>query len=105
VIATDDAGAVIYWGPGAERLYGWTEGEALGHNVLDLTPSELGRDEAALIMRTLQDGQPWRGEFIVHDRNGARFTAEVTDWPVCNEMGRLIGIVGVSRRTSYITAG
>ena len=102
VIATDAAGVVVYWGAGAESLYGWTEAEALGHNVLDLTPSELSRAEAEDIMRLLRRGEPWFGEFVVNAKEGVRFTVEVTDLPVRDAAGELVGIVGTSRRTSYM---
>lgn len=103
VIATDPAGVVIYWSSGATALYGWTAEEAVGQNVLDLTPGELSRPEAEKIMRALRGGQRWSGEFLVHDRSGALFTVRVTDVPVSLPTGELIGIVGLSQRVSYIT--
>ena len=36
VFATDDAGAVDYWNPEAEKAFGWTAGEAMGRRLRDL---------------------------------------------------------------------
>jgi PAS domain S-box-containing protein len=102
VIATDADGVVIYWGRGAERLYGWTGHEALGRNVVDLTPTELSRADAEQIMRTLSSGKSWSGEFLVRAKDGSRFMVQVTDMPVRDRAGRLIGIIGSSQRTSYL---
>lgn len=102
VIATDAMGIVIYWGPGAVDLYGWTEAEAIGRNILDLTPSELSRAEADTIMERLKRGLHWKGEFIVRGKDGSRFLAEVTDLPVQDAAGTLLGIIGTSRRLEYV---
>ena len=101
VIATNAKGEVIYWGEGAERMYGWTRDEVLGRVIVDVTPSEISRDLANSILDTLRGGHPWSGEFQVRGKAGNRFDARVTDIPVHDKSGELIGIVGISRRASY----
>lgn len=96
VIATDLRGTVIFWNSFAETLYGWSGAEALGGNILDLTPSPALRDQATEILATLQAGQSWSGEFQVQRRDGTSFPALIDDSPILNEKGELIGIVGVS---------
>lgn len=96
VIATDLNGTIIYWNSFAESLYGWTSDEALGANILEVTPAEALRDQAAEILSRLQDGQSWSGEFLVQKRDGSVFLGMVTDSPIFNDRGDLIGIVGVS---------
>ena len=97
VIATDLCGKVIFWNREAERLYGWTAGEAIGRDILSLTPTDLSREQAQQIFATLQKGETWSGEFSVRRADGRSFTAWVTDTPIQNVEGELIGIVGVSR--------
>lgn len=98
VIATDSDGTVIYWSAGAVRLYGWPPSEALGRSILDLTPSETTKQEAAEILRRLRKGQTWTGAFEVRDRSGRCFVCEVTDVPVRRMDGELLGIIGLSQR-------
>jgi PAS domain S-box-containing protein len=43
VFAADLSGRVIYWNRLAENLYGWKAKEALGRNILELTPSDDSR--------------------------------------------------------------
>ena len=101
VIATDANGSIIYWGNGAESLFGWTAEDAMGRNVLEVTPSAYSAEDADGIMRTLKAGDPWSGEFMLQTRQGKRFTAQVTDIPVHSKTGDLLGIVGISRRITY----
>ena len=104
VIGTDLQGTVVFWNAGAEALYGWGRDDALGRDIVGVTPSELSRREAEEIMAALRRGIPWSGRFIVRDRDGRRFLAEVTDHPVRDARGDLVGIVGVSHRVEYTSA-
>jgi PAS domain S-box-containing protein len=96
VIATDLKGTIIYWNVFAEHLYGWTNAEALGANVVDLIPAEYSRASSAEILGRLAGGESWSGEFLAQKKDGTHFPAQVTDSPIFGKDGTLIGIVGVS---------
>ena len=96
VIATDLEGTIVFWNSFAEQLYGWSAAEALGANLLDITPADVMLEQAAEVMSRLRAGESWSGEFLVRRKNGAVFPAMVTDSPIFSEQGELIGIVGVS---------
>ena len=96
VIATDLNGSIIFWNSFAETLYGWPAAEALGANILELTPSPAMREKALEILESLKAGQSWTGEFEVQRRDGTLFPAMVTDSPIINAEGELAGFVGVS---------
>jgi PAS domain S-box-containing protein len=96
VIATDLQGTITYWNQYAEKLYGWSATEAVGRNIMDITPAQSTYEQAAEIMSALSAGKAWSGEFIVRRRDGTTFPALVTDTPIHNEEGTLIGAVGVS---------
>ncbi|HUZ01214.1 MAG TPA: PAS domain S-box protein [Thermomicrobiaceae bacterium] len=96
IIATDQDGVITYWNRVAEQMYGWPADEVLGRNVLDVTPSLATREQANEIMRRLLAGEPWTGEFTVRRRDGTTFEAIVTDAPVHDDAGMLIGVVGIS---------
>lgn len=95
VIGTDESGTVLYWNRAAEMLYGWAESEALGRNIIDLTPATLSRRDAERIMHELLAGKSWSGDFIVQHRDGNALIIHVEDEPVLHE-GSVVGIVGVS---------
>ncbi len=96
VIATDSQGKVIYWNRGAEDLYGWSQQEAIGRSIVELTPSEELIERAEEVMGDLMAGKSWTGEFTVRRRDGTSFPALVTDTPVLDEAGNVAAIIGVS---------
>ena len=96
VIATDLDGQIVYWNRFAEALYGWSASEVQGRNILEITPSAMSQAQAAAIMDDLRDGKEWTGEFQVQRRDGTTFLAHVTNSPLRDEQGALIGILGFS---------
>jgi len=96
VIATDLDGTIIYWNGFAEKLYGHSAAQAIGRNTLDLTPAETSRAQAEAIWSKLKAGQSWSGELVVRRRDGTTFPALVTDSPIYDDEGGLIGVVAVS---------
>jgi two-component system CheB/CheR fusion protein len=55
ITVCDFTGRILAWNPAAERIYGWTEAEALALNARDLVPEEL-RDQALAMARQLSLG-------------------------------------------------
>lgn len=96
VIATNLDGTILFWNLFAEELYGWTNAEALGANVLEIVPTSATRDDAVEILSRLREGQSWTGEFTAQKKDGTVFPTLVTDSPIYSRQGELIGIVGVS---------
>ncbi|HEY4306907.1 MAG TPA: PAS domain-containing protein [Gemmatimonadaceae bacterium] len=97
VIATSYDGTVVYWNERAEALFGWRTDEALGRNILDVTPTRNSLDEATRIMERLSRGDSFTGPFIVQRRDGTPIVIDVANHPV-TVGGRVVGIIGVSRR-------
>ena len=100
LIATDIQGQIMYWNRFAERLYGWSAAEVMGRSILDVTPATISQVQAAEIMTALLRGERWAGEFWVQRRDGHSFPAEVTDSPILDAQGQLIGVVGISHDIS-----
>jgi len=97
VIVTDAQGCIASWNRGAERLYGWTAGEAVGRNIVEVTPTSLSRAEAERILVQLTRGEAWQGKFFVRRRDGSSFVARVSDAPLFDAHGKLRGIIGISQ--------
>lgn len=96
VVLSSLDGIVTRWKAGAERLYGWTEEEALGRPLGELT---LELREAALfrasIKAVLREGH-WSGELRMRPRDGRPFEAFVRHGLIRNGGGKPTGIVSVS---------
>jgi PAS domain S-box-containing protein len=96
VITTTLDGQIIYWNRYAERLYGWSAAEVRGRNIVDVTPTTMSRAQAVEIMNKLSTGQHWTGEFNVQRRDGSHFPALVTNAPIRDHQGTMVGIIGFS---------
>jgi PAS domain S-box-containing protein len=96
VIATDPSGIVLYWNRFAGGLYGWTAEEAVGRNILELTPAKEVVSDAEDALARLRRGEPWSGEITLRRRDGSTFCGYVSDAPVYDESGQLVAIVGIS---------
>lgn len=95
-VATDINGIVNYWNKAAEDIYGWTKKEAIGQNIIDLTPSEATIEQATQIMEELRKGNTWSGEFRSQKKDGTNFPALVTDSPIYDENNKFSGVIGIS---------
>ena len=95
-IATDMEGRIIFWNRAAEKIYGWSREEVLGCPIVDVTPSDMTHAQAVQIMEKLLIGERWEGEFWVKRKSGEEFPAHVTDAPLFNKSGDMIGIIGIS---------
>jgi PAS domain S-box-containing protein len=76
-IEIDEAGTVIDWNEGAEALFGWTAGEAIGRHLTDLfvPGSEAFALEAR--MEQLRLGRDWPDEMLFVTKDGEIFSAQI----------------------------
>ena len=96
VIATDLSGKIVFWNRMAEEIYGWKWQEVMGRQITELVVPSSAQAEASTIMDQLRSGKSWSGEFKLQRRDGTEFVGRVTDHPMPDVNGNLIGIIGVS---------
>jgi diguanylate cyclase (GGDEF)-like protein/PAS domain S-box-containing protein len=65
---------ILYWNKSAERLYGWTRGEALGHSIEDLLTDDAADFSAAV--DGLLDLGVWSGEIVRRRKDGSTLSVE-----------------------------
>ena len=97
VIGTTIEGKIVYWSDYASQLFGWQRSEVIGRDIVSVTPALATMEEAEQILKILRSGEPWSGDFRLRRSDGVEFDARVTDLPVRDAYGELVGIVGVSR--------
>ena len=95
VLATDVHGTLRYLNPAAERLYGWSRDDALGHRADQLTHPEVSTEIAADILDQVGGGRTWSGELEGHRRDGTRFPALVSIAPYRDSRGAAAGTIAV----------
>jgi PAS domain S-box-containing protein len=96
VIATDPIGTVVFWNRFASELYQYNREEAMGRNIMELTPSEMTQELGMEIFGKLLKGEHWKGFFGVQRKDKTQFMAHVTDTPVLDPEGQLKFVVGAS---------
>jgi diguanylate cyclase (GGDEF)-like protein/PAS domain S-box-containing protein len=94
IIATDLQGTVTYWNRCAEQLYGWSAQEVAGRTLQQFLISADYRENMVEIMADLRVGRSWSGELVTRRKDGTTVTVEITDTPVQDDRGRVVGIVG-----------
>ena len=95
--ARDMEGRILAWNPAAERMYGWSEAEALRMNIRDFIP--VGLREESLI-KTQQLGcaeilEPYRTQRIAKD--GTIMEVWMTCTALVNESGQVYAIATTER--------
>ena len=96
VIATDLDGLVTHWSAAAERLYGWSGDEAVGLPIVDLLVTMRDQGLAEEIMESIRSTGNWEGEFDVQRKDGSEMLIFVRDTLIKDDVGRPVGILGVS---------
>lgn len=104
VQSSDDAiigkrldGTILSWNPGAERIYGYAEGEVIGRNISVLVPPDRP-DESAQIL-----GRVKRGERVDHfetvrmRKDGRRIDVSLTVSPITDVTGEITGASTIAR--------
>ena len=96
VLATSADGTVTYWNRAAERLYGYTSAEVLGHDVVELGNASMVGDPPTGVWERVLAGQRHTGEFLVRHRDGHSIPVLITSSPILGDGGEVLGAVGVS---------
>lgn len=94
IVATDLEGRIIYWGKGAEKLYGYGADEVLGQPVTFIVDSQ---DEAAEWerMRLARDYGSWRGRYQQRRKDGSKFWADTSISLLTDDAGQPYGLIGL----------
>src|SRR6201984_404658 len=90
-------GIIVSWNTGAQKIYGYTEAEAVGKPISMLVPPELP-DEENKILETLKSGDRIEHfETVRVTKTGRRINVSLTISPIKDSSGRTVGISGIAR--------
>ncbi len=97
VLVQDLQGRILVWNPGAQRVYGWSEDEALAMNVRDLVPEDQ-REESLTMIKQLARAEvlePYRLQRIAKD--GQNVEVWLTATALVNATGEVYALVTTER--------
>ena len=94
ILVRDLQHRILFWNQGAERMYGWTEAQALQQSVIDLLYEDSALYQHANDM--VREHGEWMGELVQKHRNGESLEAEVRLTLVRSEDGEPESILSIS---------
>lgn len=101
IISKDLNGVVTSWNRGAERLFGYTAGEAVGQPLVELViPAERHSEEDEILARMRQGMRIEPYETVRQRKDGSRIDVQLTVSPVSDANGRVVGAAKIARDIS-----
>ena len=104
VESSDDAmasvtldGMIASWNAGAQKMYGYTEAEAIGRPINMLVPPELPDEENKILETLRAGGRIEHLETIRVTKAGRRINVSLTISPIKDSGGKTVGISRIAR--------
>jgi PAS domain S-box-containing protein len=102
IIASDSAGTITFWNPGAERIFGFSGSEAVGQSLDLIIPERLRARHWAGYTQVMGTGQSRYGHGDLLSvpalrKDGTRLSIEFTIVPLKDEAGAMIGMAAILR--------
>jgi two-component system CheB/CheR fusion protein len=97
ITVQDLEGRTLAWNPGAVRMYGWSEAEALKMNVRDRIPESHRKDALAKLIQLGQAKilEPYRTERIT--KQGAVVAVSIISTALIDETGKMYAVATTER--------
>jgi PAS domain S-box-containing protein len=97
IVSKDLDGIITSWNRGAERVFGYTEAEAVGRSITMLIPEDMPDEEPAILARIRAGLRVDHYETKRRRKDGRIIDVSVTISPVRNEAGVIVGASKVAR--------
>jgi PAS domain S-box-containing protein len=93
-------GVITTWNRAAERLFGWTEAEAVGQHITLIIPPERRAEEDEVLARLRRGERVDHFETIRVAKDGQLRSVSITVSPVRDSDGRIVGASKIARDIS-----
>ncbi len=97
IVSKDLNGVITSWNLGAERIFGYTEHEAIGKPVTMLMPEDRVNEEPDILRRIRGGEKIDHYETIRRRKDGTLLNISLTVSPIIGENGRVIGASKIAR--------
>ena len=97
IVSKNLQGIITSWNTGAQRIFGYTEAEAVGQPISILVPPDLREEEIGIVQR-LRSGEPIEHYETVRVSNeGKRVDVSLTISPIRDSAGAIVGASKIAR--------
>lgn len=105
VIYADAQGAIAFWNKGAERIFGFSEAEAIGQSLDIIIPENLRQRHWEGFAETVRTGKTRYGAGDVLAvpalrKDGSRISIEFTILPFADRTGHILGMAAILREVT-----
>lgn len=102
IIAADKEGIIRFWNPGAERIFGYASGVAIGQSLDIIIPERLRKRHWDGYHQVIESGQSHYGQGDILavpgiKKDGSGVSIEFTIVPLRNGTGDITGLVAIMR--------
>jgi formate hydrogenlyase transcriptional activator len=97
IISMNLQGIIADWNAAAERIYGYSEKEAVGQRIELIIPPELWNEETQILARLAAGESIQHFDSVRVSKDGTRVDVSLTASPIRDSDGRIIGVSKISR--------
>ncbi|MBX7067989.1 MAG: SpoIIE family protein phosphatase [Microthrixaceae bacterium] len=100
VVVTSRENRIVRWNRAANEVFGWTEDEALGRPAVEMLVPATELDSIDDAIARVRGGATWTGDLTLVHRDGRALDVRVSNSPLTNDAGEIVGVVWVSEDVS-----
>jgi PAS domain S-box-containing protein len=102
IIAADKEGVIVFWNPGAERIFGYASTDAIGRSLDIIIPTRLRKLHWDGYHRVMKSGKSRYGHGDILavpgiKKDGNQISIEFTITPMRDETDHLVGLIAILR--------
>ena len=97
IISKNLEGIIVSWNKGAQRIFGFTEAEAVGQPITIIIPPELLEEENRILQRLRADEGIEHYETTRVTKEGKKVNVSLMICPLKDSTGRIIGVSKIAR--------
>jgi len=97
ILATDGQRVITSWNPAAEKMFGWTEEEAIGRFAQEVILTEITPEQRDQAMKQIAETGQYKIEARVTRKNGSKIWVEGVNNTLRGRDGEILGYVSINR--------
>src|SRR5690242_15969689 len=100
IVSKDLNGIILSWNPAAEKLFGYTQAEAIGKSIRMLIPADRQHEEDIVLAKIRAGEKVDHHETVRQRKDGTQLTISLTVSPILDENGVIVGASKIARDIS-----